>query len=149
MEGGPSQAAETQRLNAGARRLTPCAPGPPPGDASDTTHTLAPAGTSSKRVYAPRPLPPSAPLALVRQQQEGAAASKRAHLQQSFSHFSLQREWDLFAGLDGASATPWWPPFHLRRRSAIREVLAFQGLVLALAECGVCVAYDQGKLLTH
>ena len=37
----------------------------------------------------------------------------------------------------------WWPPFYLRRRSAVREVLSAQGLVVALADSGVCAAYDQ------
>lgn len=37
-----------------------------------------------------------------------------------------------------------WPPFYLRRRSRVTEVLAAGGQLLALAESGVCAAYHIG-----
>lgn len=104
--------------------------------------TLPRAG--SKRVHGPRPLPPppATPRCLLHQELGGAAHSQKAHCWCSFSHFRLLHQCDAYAQHGEA-----WPPFFLRRRSPVREVLAAQGLVLALCESGVCTAFDQGEQL--
>jgi hypothetical protein len=104
----------------------------------------AAATAGSKRVYGPRPLPPSQVLRLLQQELLGPRPSCRAHLCTSFSRFQLLREWDCYAPHGGSE---WWPPFFLRRRSAVREVLAAPShrLIIALADSGVCTAFDQGS----
>ncbi len=100
----------------------------------------------SKRVHGPRPLPPSAthPLRLLQQELLGPRPSRKPHLCASFSHFRLLQELDCYAQHSGSE---WWPPFFLRRRSAVREVLAAPShrLVFALADSGVCTVFDQGS----
>lgn len=107
----------------------------PPGDVELR------ASSGSKRVHGPRPLPPppATPRCLLHQELGGAAHSQKAHCWCSFSHFRLLHQCDAYAQHGEA-----WPPFFLRRRSPVREVLAAQGLVLALCESGVCTAFDQG-----
>ena len=70
-------------------------------------------------MVAPPPLeatPTSTPACVLQREVLGAAPSERRHRAASFSHFGLQREWDLYA----SSAQPWWPPFFLRRRTAVQ-----------------------------
>lgn len=94
----------------------------------------------------PPPSPPGTPCWLQARECSGAASGQRALHGASFSHFQLQQEVDLFR-LTGHHAV--WPPVYLRRRSPVREVLAAEGLLLALAESGVCTAYDQGAAGRH
>jgi hypothetical protein len=90
----------------------------------------------------PLPPPPASPHCLLQRELAGGQLSRAPHHQRSFCHFRLQREHDLYAAQRQGGAA-WWPPFYLRRRSAVREVLSAQGLVVALADSGVCAAYDQ------
>lgn len=95
---------------------------------------------------ASRPLPPppaGSPHCLLQRQLQGARPSEQAHRWRSFSFFQIQRQWDLYAPQHPSGH--WWPPFYLRRRSAVREVVATHGLVIALADSGVCAAFDQGR----
>lgn len=84
----------------------------------------------SKRVKAPRPLPPPPAAAPLDRQLHGPRPSQRQQRSDSFSHFELHQEWDLYA-LDPPAAA--WPPYFLRRRGAVREVVAAGGVVVALA----------------
>ncbi|KAL4458701.1 hypothetical protein ABPG75_013566 [Micractinium tetrahymenae] len=99
------------------------------------------ASTGSKRVKAPRPLPAPPAAAPLLRQLHGPRPSKRQQRWDSFSHFDLHCEWDLYSL--GPPAAAWWPPFYLRRRSAVREIVAAAGVVVALADSGVCAALDQ------
>lgn len=94
-------------------------------------HHICLGDAGSKRVKAPRPLPPPPATAPLYRQLLGPRPSERQQRWDSISHFALHQEWDLY-GL-GAPATDWWPPFYLRRRSALREVVAAGGIVVALA----------------
>ena len=86
------------------------------------------------------PPPPLSPLALGRRELEGGL--RREARWRGFSSFLLLREWECFSS--GDAHRPWWPPFHLRRRLSIVEVIAAQGLLLVLSHSGVCAAFDQG-----
>lgn len=103
-------------------------------------------GTGSRRVTAARPQrprappPPLAPLALCRRELEGGL--RREARWCGFSSFQLLREWECFT--NEGTHQPWWPPFHLRRRLSIVEVIAAQGILLVLSRSGVCAAFDQG-----
>lgn len=103
---------------------------------------------------APPPLPPPPPGSphwLASRELEGRPGQALDWQLASFDRFVVQRTCDLFAGIEGADredgegAALRWPPFHLRRRAPIQEVLGAGGLLLALAGSGICAAYEQGE----
>lgn len=87
--------------------------------------------------------PAAAPLSLRQCELQGPRIYQNSHRGQSFSHFHLLHQWDCYASSESTA----WPPFFLRRRSAVTEVLAAPShrLVISLADSGVCTAFDQGE----
>lgn len=82
------------------------------------------------------------PHALLQREQDGAAPRPASHLfsRTLFSSFSLQQQWDLCPERGGRRES--WPP--AADPSAVSEILAHAGTVVALTDSGQCMAYRVG-----
>lgn len=84
------------------------------------------------------------PPALQRRELDGAAPRPAGHLfsRTLFCAFRLREQWDLCPGRGGRREEGWPPPSD---PSAVSEILAHSGLVVALTDAGQCVAYRVGR----
>lgn len=76
---------------------------------------------------------------LLRQREVGAVPRQAAQALH-FQSFRLQQEWDT---LQCAASTDW--PSHLTRGGCVRELVGADGLIVALTDRGLCVAYRRGE----
>ena len=90
--------------------------------------------------------PPSSPacstleLCQLLRQREVGAVPRQAAQALHFQSFRLQQEWDT---LQCAASTDW--PSHLTRGGCVRELVGANGLIVALTDRGLCVAYRRGE----